>query len=120
MLAARVATTPHQIILYHAMVGSQLEDRAFWSKEVLESLDGYARLRERAPSLAYFDFGGGMPTGAYSLDFQFDYGVFAEQLQRDIGAWCDERGIKKVTELIGAVKDADMESDPLVAASVGV
>jgi arginine decarboxylase len=39
--------------------------------------------------LAYFDFGGGMPTGAYSLDFQFDYGVFAEQLQHAIGAWCD-------------------------------
>jgi len=89
LLAARVATTPHQIMLYHAMVGSQLEDRAFWSKEVIESLDGYARLRAVAPALAYFDFGGGMPTGAYSLDFQFDYGVFAEQLQRDIGAWCD-------------------------------
>src|SRR5215217_6133319 len=64
-LAARVATTPHRIILYHAMVGSQLEDRAFWSKEVIESLDGYAQLRAIAPSLAYFDFGGGMPTGAY-------------------------------------------------------
>ncbi|MEP7190708.1 MAG: arginine decarboxylase, partial [Roseiflexaceae bacterium] len=88
-LAARAATTPHQIILYHAMVGSQLEDRAFWSKEVIESLDGYAQLRTIARSLAYFDFGGGMPTGAYSLDFQFDYGIFAEQLQRDIGAWCD-------------------------------
>jgi arginine decarboxylase len=92
-LAARVAATPHQIILYHAMVGSQLEDRAFWSREVIESLDGYARLRALAPSLAYFDFGGGMPTGAYSLDFQFDYDVFAEQLQRDIGGWCAVRGI---------------------------
>jgi dihydroorotate dehydrogenase (NAD+) catalytic subunit len=38
----------------------------------------------------------------------------------DLEAWCDERGIKKVTELIGAVKDDDMEKDPLVAASVGV
>ena len=27
----------------------------------------------------------------------------------DLEAWCDERGIKKVTELIGAVKDDDME-----------
>jgi arginine decarboxylase len=92
-LAARVAATPHQIILYHAMVGSQLEDMAFWSKEVLESLDGYARLRALAPALSYFDFGGGMPTGAYSLDFRFDYGAFAEQLQRQVGAWCDARGI---------------------------
>jgi len=38
----------------------------------------------------------------------------------DLAAWCDERGIKKVTELIGAVKDQDMETDTLVAASVGV
>ena len=29
----------------------------------------------------------------------------------DLEAWCDERGIKKVTELIGAVKDDDMEMD---------
>ena len=37
----------------------------------------------------------------------------------DLEAWCDERGIKKVTELIGAVRDQDMEKDTLVAASVG-
>src|SRR5262249_51365533 len=49
--------------------------------------------RSSAPALRYFDFGGGMPTGAYTLDFQFDYGAFAEQLQREIGAWCDARGI---------------------------
>jgi arginine decarboxylase len=91
-LAARVAQTPHQIILYHAMVGSQLEDQSFWLGEVLESLDGYARLRELAPALAYFNFGGGMPTGAYDLDFSFDYVAFAERLQRAVGAWCDQRG----------------------------
>jgi dihydroorotate dehydrogenase (NAD+) catalytic subunit len=38
----------------------------------------------------------------------------------DLEAWCDGRGIKKVTELIGAVRDQDMETDPLVAASAGV
>jgi dihydroorotate dehydrogenase (NAD+) catalytic subunit len=38
----------------------------------------------------------------------------------DLEAWCDERGIKKVTELIGAVQDDDMETDTLVAASAGV
>jgi dihydroorotate dehydrogenase (NAD+) catalytic subunit len=38
----------------------------------------------------------------------------------DLEAWCDERGIKKVSELIGAVRDQDMETDPLVAASSGV
>ena len=38
----------------------------------------------------------------------------------DLEAWCDERGIKNVTELIGAVKDDDMESDTLEAASRGI
>ena len=38
----------------------------------------------------------------------------------DLAAWCDERGIAKVTELIGAVRDEDMEMDTLAAASAGV
>ena len=42
------------------------------------------------------------------------------QIIDDLERWCDERGIKKITELIGAVKDDDMEMDPLVAASHGV
>ena len=38
----------------------------------------------------------------------------------DLEEWCDKRGIKKVTELIGAIRDEDMERDTLVAASRGV
>src|SRR5262249_24115264 len=38
----------------------------------------------------------------------------------DLAAWCDERGIKKVSQLIGAVRDDDMERDTLVAAAAGV
>jgi dihydroorotate dehydrogenase (NAD+) catalytic subunit len=38
----------------------------------------------------------------------------------DLEAWCDERGIEHVSELIGAVRDGDMEMDTLVAASEGV
>jgi dihydroorotate dehydrogenase (NAD+) catalytic subunit len=37
----------------------------------------------------------------------------------DLETWCNERGIKKVTELIGAVRDSDMEMDTLVAAASG-
>jgi len=37
----------------------------------------------------------------------------------DLEAWCDERGIDKVTELIGAVRDDEMQ-ETLVAASRGV
>ena len=92
-LAARVAQTHHRIILYHAMVGSQLEDPAHWIGEVLESLDSYVRLRAHLPTLDYFDFGGGMPTGAYRLDFAFDYAAFAGQVLHAVGARCDARGI---------------------------
>jgi dihydroorotate dehydrogenase (NAD+) catalytic subunit len=38
----------------------------------------------------------------------------------DLEAWCDERGIGHVSELIGAVRDHDMETDTLAAASAGV
>ncbi len=37
----------------------------------------------------------------------------------DLETWCNERGIAKITELIGAVRDEDMEMDTLAAASVG-
>lgn len=94
-LAERVAQTPHRIILYHAMVGSQLEDRTFWTRELVESLEGYVRLRQRAPAMDYFNFGGGMPTGAYSLDFHFDYVDFAERLQRAVAACCDRLGAQR-------------------------
>jgi dihydroorotate dehydrogenase (NAD+) catalytic subunit len=38
----------------------------------------------------------------------------------DLAAWCDERGIERISELIGAVRDGDMETDTLAAASAGV
>lgn len=38
----------------------------------------------------------------------------------DLESWCEDRGIERVTELIGAVRDDDMETDTLAAASTGV
>lgn len=38
----------------------------------------------------------------------------------DLEEWCNRRGIKRISDLIGAVKDDDMEMDPLVAAASGV
>jgi dihydroorotate dehydrogenase (NAD+) catalytic subunit len=38
----------------------------------------------------------------------------------DLAAWCDERGIGRISELIGAVRDGDMEMDTFAAASAGV
>ena len=38
----------------------------------------------------------------------------------DLEAWCEDREIERVSELIGAVRDDDMETDTLAAASAGV
>ena len=37
----------------------------------------------------------------------------------DLEAWCNERGIERVSDLIGAVRDDDMETDTLAAAATG-
>jgi len=38
----------------------------------------------------------------------------------DLEAWCDARGIERVSDLIGAVRDDDMEMNTLNAASAGI
>ncbi len=92
-LAKRVAGTHHRIVLYHAMVGSQLDDSAFFIRELQESLAGFVSLRSLAPAMDYFDFGGGVPTSAYSLGFSFDYAGFVADLQRMVMAACDAAGL---------------------------
>jgi arginine decarboxylase len=99
-IGGQVAGTGHKIILYHAMVGSQLEDERFFLRELRESLAGFARARERIPTLAYFNFGGGFPTDAYSLDFDFDYAGVVERLVRTVAEECQALGIP-VPHLVG-------------------
>ncbi|HEY1015636.1 MAG TPA: arginine decarboxylase, partial [Herpetosiphonaceae bacterium] len=57
-----IAGTRHQLIVYHAMVGSQIEDAAAWEARLARSVEAYARVARRVPSLRMFNFGGGMPT----------------------------------------------------------
>jgi arginine decarboxylase len=82
------------------MVGSQLENYDLFSSEILESLQGYTQLHAHIPSLEFFNFGGGMPTGAYSLDFSFDYQQFVELLMRDMIAWCSAHDLQH-PQLVG-------------------
>ncbi|NWG21759.1 MAG: arginine decarboxylase [Chloroflexi bacterium] len=84
----RLRQTPHQLVMYHAMVGSQIEDAAHWNTRLARSAGAYARLRQAAPSLALFNFGGGMPTSAYSLGFDFDYTGFLQRLMQTLAATC--------------------------------
>jgi arginine decarboxylase len=88
LVVERLAGTPHRLVVYHAMVGSQIEDLDGWTARLARSAAAYCRLRRRAPTLRAFNFGGGMPTSAYALDFTFDYAGFLERLMGELAATC--------------------------------
>jgi arginine decarboxylase len=78
--AERVAAAPNLTLkLYHAMVGSQILDESHFVDWLRPPMAVYARLKKRYPSLNIFDFGGGVPV-AMTLDFEFDYRLFARLL----------------------------------------
>ena len=81
------------------------EEEGYWSVTKAEDVVEYMLAGASAVGIGYAGFRN--PTALV-------------QIIDDLAAWCDERGIKKVTELIGAVRDQDMETDTLMAASVGV
>jgi arginine decarboxylase len=95
--ADRIATMPNMTLkLYHAMLGSQLDDEAAFVNSLLFAVDCYCTLKARHPSLEYFDFGGGVPV-PYSLDFDFDYAGFARRLLRGVQEVCARRGVAEPT-----------------------
>lgn len=78
--AERIAQAPNLTLeLYHAMVGSQILDEADFVDRLRPPMAIYARLKQRYPTLNIFDFGGGVPV-AMTLDFDFDYRLFARLL----------------------------------------
>lgn len=92
-VARRLEGTPHELVVYHAMVGSQLEDIDGWMARLAHSAEKYSRLSQQVPSLHMFNFGGGMPTSAYALDFSFDYPLFLERLMETLAAITGEHGV---------------------------
>ncbi len=97
---AMVTGTPHKIVLYHAMVGSQMEDANLWRIRLGASVDSYAALAARLPDLHFFNFGGGMPTDAYDIGFTFDYQGFLQGVMRAMQTACAEQGVA-VPDLVG-------------------
>jgi arginine decarboxylase len=129
-VADRLHGTPHRLVVYHAMVGSQIEDAEAWLAQLAQSATAYCQLRARVPTLQAFNFGGGMPTSAYALDFHFDYGGMLERLMhilRDISAaygvpppdLIGEFGRYTVASHslylfdVGAIKDGQTEGEPI-------
>jgi arginine decarboxylase len=70
------------------MVGSQLEDIDDWMAHLARSAEAYCRLRRQVSTLRAFNFGGGMPASAYTLDFDFDYARFLERLMQEMSVSC--------------------------------
>jgi arginine decarboxylase len=95
--AARIEALPQlSLKLYHAMLGSQLDDEESFVKSLLFAAECYCTLQEAHPSLEYFDFGGGVPV-PYSLDFDFDYARFARLLLAGVRDVCARRGVPEPT-----------------------
>lgn len=65
--------------MFHAMVGGQITDRESFVARLEPTLELYAQMKRRYPSLSIFNFGGGMPA-AMTLDFEFDYADFWRML----------------------------------------
>lgn len=99
-MAELLQGSPHQLVLYHAMIGSQVEDREHFLAMLRVSVAAYCRLRQRVPTLRYFNFGGGIPTSGYSLDFEFDYPGFLQQLMEQVQTICAAHSVP-APDLVG-------------------
>lgn len=75
------------LVMLHAMVGSQILDREAFVDWLRPAIEIYARLRQRHPHLHIFNFGGGMPV-AMTLDFDFDYHAFVRLLLNTLQDAC--------------------------------
>lgn len=79
-MAERIAAAPHlSLVMVHAMVGGQLTEMDEFLARLATPMQVYADLARKYPSLRYFNYGGGLPVGL-TLDFAFDYEVFAGRL----------------------------------------
>lgn len=125
----RLEGTPHQLVLYHAMVGSQIENHATWLARLTRSAEAYCHLRQRVPTLEAFNFGGGMPTSAYTIDFDFNVTTFLEHLMQALAHTCATFAVPQPNIIgefgrytvaahtvflleIGAVKPGQQETSP--------
>ncbi|CAA9276360.1 MAG: Biosynthetic arginine decarboxylase [uncultured Chloroflexia bacterium] len=110
--------TRHQLVLYHAMVGSQIEDEEAWILKLTDAVEAYCALWREMPSLRFFNFGGGLPTSAYSLDFDFDYERFFERLFTTIQDVCARHGVP-TPEVVGEFGRYTVASHSLFLFEVG-
>lgn len=117
-VARRLEGTAHQLVVYHAMVGSQIEDSEKWAARLKRSASAYCALRQQVPSLHMFNFGGGMPTSAYAIDFRFDYAGFLRQLMALMAETCAAYAVPQ-PELVGEFGRYSVASHSVFIMEVG-
>ena len=94
-LADAIAATPDlELVLYHTMFGSQIEDEAKFLASIRFAAECWARLKQRHPTLRYLDFGGGVPV-AYRIGFRFDYAGFARRVLEVVREVCAGCGVEE-------------------------
>ncbi|MFN8558405.1 MAG: hypothetical protein U0531_14030 [Dehalococcoidia bacterium] len=92
-LAAEIERRPRlRFALYHAMLGSQVEDVDAFLRALRVAAGCWARLRRRHEGLRYLDIGGGMPV-PYRLGFRFDYGEVARRALAVVRDECAALGV---------------------------
>lgn len=88
--AEMIAQAPNlRLVLYHAMVGSQMLDIDQFLTYLRPAMEVYVRLRKDHPSLKIFDYGGGIPV-PMTLNFKFDYPGMARSLLRALQDICGQ------------------------------
>lgn len=98
--AQQIAASPHCLEVFHAMIGSQLDDQEHYIALMRETVINYCTLRQVVPTLRYLNIGGGMPTSAYNLGFSFDYAGLLTRLMHEIRTICAEFAVP-MPDLIG-------------------
>lgn len=98
--AQQIAALPNiQLVLYHAMVGSQITQVDEFITRLRPFMEIYAQLRQQHPALHIFDYGGGIPS-PLTLNFDFDYNLFARRLLQEMQKVCDQAGVP-VPDILG-------------------
>jgi arginine decarboxylase len=90
-----------QLTMYHAMVGGQLTDIDEFIARLRAPMKTFAKLQKQHPSLNVFNFGGGLPV-AMTLDFEFDYHLFARKLLTALQEVCAEHDAR-VPDVVGEI-----------------
>lgn len=91
--AQRIKQAPNLTLkLLHTMTGSQIENESEFINRLRPGLGVFVELKEEYPELNILNFGGGVPV-PMSLDFQFDYDLFARLLLSTIQEMCNEANV---------------------------